>query len=133
MFCSHFDRSIQVLVKIFSVHLEGTFLRRQLLVKCRSHAILLSFVASVFLINLLALTFSKYLADIWNFNCSRISQRYLDADFKLQVSLPFCWEITQKHLTHSDAIIINFNPNQYGGGPLCPPIVFPQYLRNDLS
>ena len=33
MFYSHFDRSIQVLVdclKIFSVHLEGTFIRHQL-------------------------------------------------------------------------------------------------------
>ena len=58
------------------------------LVKCRSHAILSFFVASVFLINLLTLTFSKYLADIWNFNFSRISHRYLDADFKFQVSLP---------------------------------------------
>ena len=28
--------------------------------------------------------------------------------------------------------IVSFNPNQYGG-PLWPPMVFPQYLRNDVS
>ena len=30
-------------------------------------------------------------------------------------------------------IMIYFNPNQYGGGHYGPPIVFPQYLRNNLS
>ena len=114
MFYSHFDRSIQVLVECFE-NILGSFggnisqAPTIFLVKCRSHAILSFFVASVLLINLLALTFSEYLADIWNFNCSRISHRYLDADFKFQVSLPYCWEITQKHLTHSDATVINFN------------------------
>ena len=93
MFYSHFDRSIQVLVECFE-NILGSFggnisqAPTIFLVKCRSHAILSFFVASVFLINLLALTFSKYLADIWNFNCSRISHRYLDVDFKFQVSLP---------------------------------------------
>ena len=93
MFYSHFDRSIQVLVECFEkilLSFGGNISQAPtiFLVKCRSHAILSFFVASVFLINLLALTFSKYLADIWNFNCSRISHRYLDADFKFQVSLP---------------------------------------------
>ena len=93
MFYSHFDRSIQVLVECFE-NILGSFggnisqAPTIFLVKCRSHAILSFFVASVFLINLLALTFSKYLADIWNFNCSRINHQYLDADFKFQVSLP---------------------------------------------
>ena len=28
---------------------------------------------------------------------------------------------------------IFLNPNQYGGGHYGPPMVFPQYLQNDLS
>ena len=91
MFYSHFDRSIQVLVdclKILSVHLEGTFIRHQpyfwlnvdLIPFCHF------FCGSLFFISFLALIFSKYLVSIWNFNCSRISPRYLDADFKFQVS-----------------------------------------------
>ena len=63
MFYSHFDRSIQVLVECFQnivgslmiwrEHFSGT---NDILVKCKSHAILSFSVASVFLINLLALT-----------------------------------------------------------------------------
>ena len=71
MFYSHFDRSIQVLVECFetilgSLRFGGNISQAPtiFLVKCRSHAILSFFVASVFLINLLALTFSKYLADM---------------------------------------------------------------------
>ena len=61
------------------------------LLVCKKSALIMSFPARKINktpLNLLALTFSKHLADIWNFNCSRISHRYLDADFKFQVSLP---------------------------------------------
>ena len=30
-------------------------------------------------------------------------------------------------------VSVILNPNQYGGGHYAPPIVFPKYLRNDLS
>ena len=63
MFYSHFDRSIQVLVECFQDILGSLMIWREhfsgtnhILVKCRSHAILSFSVASVFLINLLALS-----------------------------------------------------------------------------
>ena len=93
MFYSHFNRFIQVLadcLKTFSVHLGGTFIRHQpyfwlnvdLMPFCHFC------VDSLFFISLLALRFLKYLVNIWNINCFRISHRSLDAHFKFQASLP---------------------------------------------